>query len=99
MRRAFQLLGLAVSCLVSLTATDGRAQQAEAAKPVVDPKAAPESKADAPAKPKIGDTTTRGYFRGGFGASNQKGRMTCFQLALEGGLLSKYRLGNECEVW
>jgi maltoporin len=40
-----------------------------------------------------------GYFRGGFGASNQKGRMTCFRLALEGGLLSKYRLGNECEVW
>src|SRR4029077_10924705 len=33
------------------------------------------------------------------GASNQKGRMTCFKLALEGGLLSKYRLGNECEVW
>ena len=25
--------------------------------------------------------------------------MTCFALALEGGLLSKYRLGNECEVW
>jgi maltoporin len=25
--------------------------------------------------------------------------MTCFQLALAGGLLSKYRLGNECEVW
>jgi len=53
----------------------------------------------APATPKFGDTTTRGYFRGGFGASNQKGRQTCFSLALAGGTLSKYRLGNECEVW
>src|SRR4029077_20156161 len=51
------------------------------------------------AKPKVGDLSVTGYFRGGFGASNQKGRMTCFQLALPGGLLSKYRLGNECEVW
>jgi len=51
------------------------------------------------AKPKFGDVSTSGYFRGGFGGSNQKGRMTCFQLPLEGGLLSKYRLGNECEVW
>jgi maltoporin len=55
--------------------------------------------AEAPPKAKFGDTTTHGYFRGGFGASNQKGRQTCFSLALEGGLLSKYRLGNECEVW
>jgi maltoporin len=51
------------------------------------------------ARPKVGDTTTNGYFRGGFGVSSQKGRQTCFQLALNGGLLSKYRLGNECEVW
>jgi maltoporin len=51
------------------------------------------------AKPKFGDISASGYFRGGFGASNQKGRMTCFQLAIPGGLLSKYRLGNECEVW
>jgi maltoporin len=49
--------------------------------------------------PKVGDITTSGYFRGGFGASNQHGRMTCFSLALRDGLLSKYRLGNECEVW
>jgi len=40
-----------------------------------------------------------GYFRGGFGASNQKGRMTCFQLAIPGGLVAKWRLGNECEGW
>ena len=40
-----------------------------------------------------------GYFRGGFGASSQKGRMTCFSLANPSGLVSKYRLGNECEVW
>jgi maltoporin len=25
--------------------------------------------------------------------------MTCFQLAIPGGLVAKYRLGNECEVW
>jgi maltoporin len=50
-------------------------------------------------KAKIGDISVSGYLRGGFGASNQKGRMTCFALALPGGLASKYRLGNECEVW
>jgi maltoporin len=52
------------------------------------------------AKPKVGDMSTHGYFRGGFGANiDKKGRMTCFQLANPAGLLSKYRLGNECEVW
>lgn len=51
------------------------------------------------AKPKFGDIAVSGYFRGGFGASNQKGRMTCFALANPAGLVSKYRLGNECEVW
>jgi len=50
-------------------------------------------------KPKFGDLTTSGYWRGSFGASNHKGRMTCFKLALPGGMFSKYRLGNECEVW
>jgi maltoporin len=97
MRRAFQLLGLAVSCVGGLTATDVRAQQAADTKAAAGAKT--DLEAEAAPKPKIGDTTTHGYFRGGFGASNQKGRMTCFQLALEGGLLSKYRLGNECEVW
>ena len=53
----------------------------------------------AAARPKVGDTTISGYLRGSFGASNQKGRMTCFSLATPGGLVSKYRLGNECEVW
>jgi maltoporin len=72
------------------------APAAEATKPAAEPVAAP---AEAPPKPKFGDTTTHGYFRGGFGGSNQKGRQTCFALALEGGSLSKYRLGNECEVW
>jgi hypothetical protein len=52
-----------------------------------------------PAKPKFGDLSVSGYFRGGFRASGQKGRMTCFSLALPGGLVAKYRLGNECEVW
>jgi len=62
-----------------------------------EPKPAPD--AEASRKPQFGDLSTHGYFRGGFGASNQKGRQTCFALPLEGGLLSKYRLGNECEVW
>src|SRR6188768_4058488 len=30
----------------------------------------------APPKPKFGDVAVSGYFRGSFGASNQKGRMT-----------------------
>jgi maltoporin len=64
----------------------------------------------AAAKPKVGDLSISGYFRGSFGASingstamgsqsSFKGRMTCFKLALPGGMFSKYRLGNECEVW
>jgi maltoporin len=53
-----------------------------------------------PPKPKFGDVATSGYFRGGFGGNSPlKGRMVCFQLALPGGMFSKYRLGNECEVW
>jgi maltoporin len=51
------------------------------------------------ARPKVGDTTVTGYLRGGFGFNSHDGRMVCFQLALPGGLFSKYRLGNECEVW
>jgi maltoporin len=51
------------------------------------------------AKPAVGDFSVHGYFRGGLGGNvSERGRMTCFQLNL-GGLLSKYRLGNECEVW
>jgi len=73
------------------------ADQAPPVLPAV-PQAAPDAAAAAPAlKPKVGDLTTSGYFRGSFGASNQRGRMTCFSLAI--GLFSKYRLGNECEVW
>ncbi len=68
---------------------------AEAA-PATPPKAPP---AVPTPKPKIGDTTLTGYFRGGFGASDRKGRMVCFSLSNPAGLLSKYRLGNECEVW
>lgn len=52
-----------------------------------------------PPGPKFGDLTMTGYLRAGFGASNQKGRMTCFSIANPAGLVSKYRLGNECEVW
>lgn len=72
--------------------TEATKPAAEAVKPAAD--------VDTPAaKPKVGDISVSGYFRGGFGASNQKGRMTCFALAIPGGLVSKYRLGNECEVW
>jgi maltoporin len=81
----------------------GDAKPAEAAPAAAAPQPAAAAAEPAPApeirKPKFGDVSTHGYFRGGFGASNQKGRQTCFSLPLEGGLLSKYRLGNECEVW
>ena len=61
---------------------------------------APPAAGAAPAaKPKAGDVSTSGYLRAGFGASNRKGRMTCFALNNPAGLNSKYRLGNECEVW
>ena len=51
------------------------------------------------AKPKFGDVTTSGYFRGGIGGSSQNGRQVCFAMPNPAGLVSKYRLGNECEVW
>ncbi len=75
---------------------------AKAAAEPATPAAEPEPKVEVPPpppKPKFGDTTINGYLRGGFGASSEKGRMTCFALALPGSLVSKYRLGNECEVW
>ncbi|HZL16763.1 MAG TPA: carbohydrate porin [Polyangia bacterium] len=85
-------------------------KEAEQPAPVIEPAAAteapspvaisPASVAIPPAaKPKFGDLSVSGYLRGGFGASNQRGRMTCFELANPAGLVSKYRLGNECEVW
>ena len=76
-------------------------EEAKPAAPVAQAPA-PEAQVDATvpaAKPKFGDTTISGYLRGSFGASNQQGRMTCFAIATPGGLVSKYRLGNECEVW
>ncbi len=77
-------------------------QKAEQPAPVAPVAAVGDSAAPAAvpaAKPKVGDMTVNGYFRGGFGANvREKGRQTCFQLNI-GGLLSKYRLGNECEVW
>ena len=71
----------------------------DAEKPVAEATPKVEAAPAPPPKPKFGDTTITGYLRGGFGASSQKGRMTCFSLALPGSLKSKYRLGNECEVW
>src|ERR1019366_9946977 len=114
MRRALQLSGLSGLLVTGFLLTPAFAQEAanadpqpaEDAQPAQPAAVAPATAVVAPAevvapvaKPKVGDLTTHGYFRGGFGASNKKGRMTCFALALEGGLLSKYRLGNECEVW
>jgi maltoporin len=60
-----------------------------------------------PARPKVGDISVSGYLRGGFGAIIPQetggmkvgGRMTCFSLSNPQGLVAKYRLGNECEVW
>ncbi|MEP7049097.1 MAG: carbohydrate porin, partial [Pseudomonadota bacterium] len=76
------------------------APAAAAATPTPAPAPAAEDTAATPTpKPKFGDVTTSGYFRGGFGGSSQKGRMTCFAIANPQGLVSKYRLGNECEVW
>jgi maltoporin len=37
-----------------------------------------------------------GYFRMGYGASSEKGRMVCFQAP---GAPSKFRLGNECDQY
>jgi maltoporin len=78
--------------------TGPAAEVAAPAAEVVAPAAAPLGPA---AKPKVGDLTTHGYFRGGFGANVfKRGRMTCFGLTnITGGLKSKYRLGNECEQW
>jgi maltoporin len=74
-------------------------KQAEQPAPVLTPAPPVEPEVAPTPPPKFGDLTVTGYFRGGFGASNQKGRMTCFALANPAGLISKYRLGNECEVW
>lgn len=77
------------------------AAAAAAPTPTATPQATPaaEQGQTPTSKPKFGDTDITGYLRGSFGASSQKGRMTCFSLALPGALKSKYRLGNECEVW
>lgn len=115
MRRVLQLLGLSGLLVTGLVSTHALAEEsADAEKTAEEPKAEPPAPAEpaaaavvapaaaavAPAaKPKVGDLSVNGYFRGGFGANlREKGRQTCFQLNL-GGQLSKYRLGNECEVW
>lgn len=63
--------------------------------------AAPAAPVVATGRPKVGDLTTHGYFRAGFGTTvHEGGRQTCFGLAsINGSLKSKYRLGNECEQW
>lgn len=47
-------------------------------------------------KPKPGDVSLHGYFRTGYGVSSEKGRQVCFQTP---GAHSKYRLGNECDLY
>src|SRR6476659_8936712 len=75
-------------------------KQAEQPVPVLTPAEPPSPSPEVAPKPKFGDLTTSGYLRGSFGASNHKGRMTCFKLRdIPGGMFSKWRLGNECEVW
>src|SRR4051812_14032779 len=54
------------------------------------PVPAPVEAAAAPVtKPKFGDLSVSGYLRAGYGASSQKGRMSCFSLATPGGVKSK----------
>src|SRR5262245_56079251 len=109
MPRALPLLGLFLSAhaVAQEEPRPAEPKPAEPPAPVVTPAVTPAAAAVArgagavapAAKPKFGDMSVNGYFRGGFGASDQKGRMTCFALANPAGLISKYRLGNECEVW
>ena len=117
MRRSFRHLGLAGLLVTGFVSTHAFAQEptnADVQQPTEEPKTeqptpvapapavvAPAAAVAPAAKPKFGDVTTHGYFRGGFGGNvNPKGRMTCFGLGnINGGLLSKYRLGNECEQW
>ena len=93
---------------------------ASTAKPAAASMSPPSATIPPVAKPKVGDLSVTGYFRGGIGAVIQQtspatggnpgdptymppltvgGRMTCFSLSNPAGLVAKYRLGNECEVW
>jgi len=114
MRRILKVTGLTAFLVLGVLSTRAFAQDPEGAEnrndteapkeavppPAVIPAEPPAAVNGAPpAKAKVGDVSLSGYFRGGFGASSQKGRMTCFALANPSGLFSKYRLGNECEVW
>jgi maltoporin len=114
MRGILQVTGLTAFLVLGVLSTPAFAQEPEGADnrndteapkeavppPAVIPAEPPAAvNAAPPAKAKVGDVSLSGYFRGGFGASSQKGRMTCFSLANPSGLVSKYRLGNECEVW
>src|SRR4051794_19016194 len=114
MRRVLKVTGLTGFLVLGVLSTRAFAQEPAGAEnrneteapkeagppPAVIPAEPPAAvNAAPPAKAKVGDVSLSGYFRGGFGASSQKGRMTCFSLANPSGLVSKYRLGNECEVW
>src|SRR3954452_5278680 len=111
MRRALPSLGLSALLVTGVLAAPAFAEEPATAPadappvaPATAPPIAPPVATAAPVepavpRPKFGDVSFSGYFRGAFGASNHGGRMTCFKLALPGSLFSKYRLGNECEVW
>jgi maltoporin len=47
-------------------------------------------------KPRVGDVSLHGYFRAGYGVSQEGGRQVCFQAP---GAISKWRLGNECDLY
>jgi len=47
-------------------------------------------------KPKVGDVSMHGYFRAGYGVSQEGGRQVCFQAP---GAIAKWRLGNECDEY
>src|SRR5512133_26183 len=99
-----EVSGAATPAPATPPTTGVAAAGADAAPPP--PAAAPPPPAAAPAaapvdalaepKPVVGDVSLHGYFRGGYGLSSEKGRMTCFQVQ---GALTKYRLGNECDQY
>ena len=78
--------------------TDGGAvpEQPAQVQPVPPPPAPAPPPAAQDQRPKVGDVHLHGYFRAGFGVNADGGRQVCFQTP---GAFSKYRLGNECDLY